>query len=96
MEITLEIVDKIAERSMLSFTADEKLEVQKSMQDMVDFFNQLNAIDTDAVEPLLHINDVPQVLRNDEAAITLHKKDALANAAVHDADYFKVPKIINK
>jgi len=48
------------------------------------------------VEPLIHLSEEVDVLREDVARPGLTKQEALMNAPVKDSDYFKVPKVVDK
>ena len=48
------------------------------------------------MEPLIHMSEEHDVLREDVALPGLSKQEALMNAPVKDSDYFKVPKVVDK
>lgn len=96
MEINEAIIDKLAKLSKLEFTSDEKKELQVDLQNMLQFVNKLNELDTSGVEPLLHITSNTNVLREDIVKQDFTKEEALKNAAVEDESFFKVPKVIKK
>jgi aspartyl-tRNA(Asn)/glutamyl-tRNA(Gln) amidotransferase subunit C len=66
------------------------------MQRVIDFVEQLNAIDTTGVEPLIFLSEEQDVLREDVAVEEITKQEALSNAPVKDSDYFKVPRVVDK
>ena len=96
MEINEAIIDKLAKLSKLEFTSDEKKELQVDLQNMLQFVNKLNELDTTGVEPLLHIASNTNVLREDIVKQDFTKEEALKNAEVKDESFFKVPKVIKK
>lgn len=96
MEINEAIIDKLAKLSKLEFSFDEKKELQVDLQNMLQFVNKLNELDTSGVEPLLHITSNTNVLREDIVNQDFTKEEALKNAAVKDESFFKVPKVIKK
>ena len=63
---------------------------------MIAFVEKLNELDTTGVEPLLHMSDEINVLRQDEIKGSISREDALKNAPLHDEQFFKVPKVIRK
>ena len=63
---------------------------------MIAFVEKLNDLDTTGVEPLLHMSDEINVLRQDEIKGSISREDALKNAPLHDEQFFKVPKVIRK
>lgn len=96
MEINEAIIDKLAKLSKLEFTSDDKKELQVDLQNMLQFVNKLNELDTSGVEPLLHITTNTNVLREDIVKQDFTKEEALKNATVKDESFFKVPKVIKK
>ncbi len=48
------------------------------------------------VEPLLHMSDNVNVLREDEVKGSIERKEGLKNAPQQDGVFFKVPKVIKK
>lgn len=96
MEITNELVDNLANLSKLSFDAAGRSEIRNDLQKMVGFIEQLQTVDTNGVEPLLHMGDAVNILRQDKVQGSIERKDALLNAPVADDAFFKVPTVIKK
>jgi len=63
---------------------------------MIAFVGQLNEVDTTGVEPLLHMGDAVNVLREDAIQGSITREAALLNAPDTDGTFFKVPKVIKK
>jgi len=96
MEVTSEMIDRIAHLARLKFSEEEKIALTADLERMIEFVEKLKEVDTTGVEPLLHITDAVNVLREDEVKQTISKKEALLNAPVTDGNFFKVPKVIKK
>lgn len=96
MEVNDALVDKLASLARLKFDALEKEEIKNDLHKMIQFVEKLNELDTTGVEPLLHMSDNVNVLRADEVKGSLTREAGLQNAAVHDEQFFKVPKVIKK
>lgn len=96
MKITKETVDQVATLAKLSFADSEKERIQEDLSKIIDFMEKINEVDTEGVEPLTHINESINVLREDEAIETITQEEALKNAPQKDSDYFKIPKVLNK
>jgi len=96
MEVNDQLVDKLANLSRLQFDTAEKVAIKADLQSMIQFIDKLNELDTTGVEPLLHMSDNVNVLRADEVQGSISREDALKNAPVHDEQFFKVPKVIQK
>ena len=96
MEIKNQTIDKLSNLSMLSFSDEEKVEVKAKLKKMIGFIEQLEKVDTTGIEPLQHISDAVNVLREDELKGSITRKEALLNAPSKDEQFFKVPKVIKK
>ena len=81
---------------MLDFDSAEREEIKADLEKMIGFVDKLKELDTTNVEPLLHITSEINVLREDVPANMISKEEALQNAALHNKDFFLVPKGIKK
>ena len=96
MEVNDSMIDKLAHLARLKFNDTEKQEIKIDLQRMIVFVEKLNELDLEGVEPLLHMSDEVNVLREDEVKGSVSKSEALRNAPSHDEQFFKVPKVIKK
>ena len=96
MEITDETVDHIAHLARLEINGEEKENIKKDLSKIIGFVDQLNAVDTEGVEPLIFMTDSINVLREDVFEPSITQKEALKNAPNHDSDYFKIAKVLKK
>ena len=96
MKLDEKMVDKIAELSKLEFKDEEKATIINDMNKMLDFVDQLQELNTDNVEPLIHMSEEFNVLREDENVKTINQYEALKNAPSKDSTYFKIPKVLDK
>ena len=96
MKIDIKTIEKLASLSKLKFTKEELDLISKDMSKMVDFINQLDEIDTEGVEPLIHLNEEFNNWREDEIKEMLDIKEALSNSPIKDSTYFKLPKVLDK
>lgn len=94
MKVDNELIDKLARLSKLEFDEAAKAGIKKDLTRMLDFVEQLKELNTDGVEPLIHVNEEMNKFREDEVTEELSQKDALKNAPKHDSFYFKVPKVV--
>jgi len=96
MEVNDHLINNLAQLSRLGFNDAEKVEIKDDLQKMIAFIDKLNELDTTGVEPLLHMSENINVLRDDEVKGSISSKEALKNAPLHDDQFFKVPKVIKK
>ena len=90
------MVDKLAHLARLQFNEAEKASIKTDLQRMIQFVEKLNELDTTGIEPLLHMSDNVNVLRDDEVKGSIDRTEGLKNAPVQDGVFFKVPKVIKK
>jgi aspartyl-tRNA(Asn)/glutamyl-tRNA(Gln) amidotransferase subunit C len=96
MEVTEALVDKLAQLSKLQFNAEEKAEIRADLEKMIGFVDQLNAVDTTGVSPLMHMSHEINRLREDIPGGSMDRSEALANATESNQFFFTVPKVIHK
>ncbi|MBW4889597.1 Asp-tRNA(Asn)/Glu-tRNA(Gln) amidotransferase subunit GatC [Mucilaginibacter sp. HMF5004] len=94
MKIDKDTVDKIAHLARLEVTDTEREELMGDMGKILDFMAKLNEVDTTGVEPLVYMTDTVNNFREDVLKQEITHEEALSNAPKHDADYFKVAKVI--
>jgi aspartyl-tRNA(Asn)/glutamyl-tRNA(Gln) amidotransferase subunit C len=96
MNVSDEMIYKLANLARLEFNEEEKEEIKEDLQKMIGFIDKLNELDTSGVEPLLHMSNNVNILREDEVNGMISTCDALKNAPFHDDQFFKAPKVIKK
>jgi aspartyl-tRNA(Asn)/glutamyl-tRNA(Gln) amidotransferase subunit C len=96
MKITDEIVDHIAHLARLEFEGEAKEHIKADLINVLDFVDQLNAVDTDGAEPLIFMTESNNVLREDIVVESITQSEALKNAPNHDSDYFKIAKVLKQ
>ena len=77
MEVNDAMVEKLAHLSRLQFNEKEKAEIKNDLQRMIAFVEKLNELDLDNVEPLLHMSDEVNVLRDDVVKGSVSRAEAL-------------------
>ncbi len=95
MEVNDILVNNLANLARLQFNEVEKEMIKKDLEQMIGFVDKLKELDTTGVEPLLHMSDVVNVLREDKIQGS-SSEEALKNAPDSDGTYFRVPKVIKK
>lgn len=96
MEITAAVTDHLAHLSRLHFNDVEKEEIRKDLEKMVAFVETLSQLNTEGIEPLMHMGQSVNVLREDEIKGSISKSEALQNAPGTQTSFFQVPKVIRK
>ena len=94
MKIDKNLILKLEKLSRLELSEKEREKIQGDLNNILKMVEKLDELDTEDVEPLLHIAEGENVLRDDEIKNQLSKEEALSNAPDSDGQYFKVPKVI--
>jgi aspartyl-tRNA(Asn)/glutamyl-tRNA(Gln) amidotransferase subunit C len=94
MRISREEVQRMALLARLELTPAEEAELAEHFDKMLTYMEKLNQLNTDGVEPTAHAVAVPSPLREDQVTNQADTNALLQNAPAREADFFKVPKII--
>ena len=94
MGVTIKEVKKIAKLAKLEFADEEIEKFTYQMNEILDYMQKLNEINTDNVEPLYHIIEPGNVLRDDEAKPSCEREEMLKNAPIKSDGFIIVPRII--
>lgn len=95
MSLSLEEVRKVARLARLELSEPDLARMRQQLSAILDYVEQLNQLDTAAVEPLAHPLPVRNVFRPDEPAPSLPVDEALRNAPARKGDYFAVPAVFS-
>jgi len=86
--------DKIAKLAKLDFTPLEKKQLTRDIEEIVGYFEALNEVNTDGVQPTTHIHGLMHDLREDIMQPWFSQNAALQNVPSSNSGYFSVPKVI--
>ena len=96
MKINKQTVHKVADLARIAIKDNEVDALTIEMNKILTFMEKLNELDTEAVKPLVYMNEQSNVWREDIAKNEISTKEGLKNSAVHNENFFFVPKIIEK
>ena len=96
MELTKEIIDQLAILARLEFNEGETVQIRNDLARMISFVEKLQELDTTGVEPLLHMTDMVDIVREDRILGSMERITAMKLAPDADEQYFFVPKVIKK
>ena len=94
MSTNIETLRQLAHLARLEFDETKEQEMLKDLNEILNWVDQLRQLDTANVEPLVHMSEEVNVLREDVAQNTVSHEDALRLAPRKDSDYFRVPKVM--
>lgn len=94
MKITREGVEKVAELARLKLTEEQKEIFTKDFNSILDYFEQLQDINTEKVEPTYQASHTQNMFRDDKVEPSLSLEDSLKNAPDKAKSCFRVPRIL--
>jgi aspartyl-tRNA(Asn)/glutamyl-tRNA(Gln) amidotransferase subunit C len=89
----------VADLANLRLSDEEVARMRQDLGQILTHIEQLNELDTRNVDPMaqvLYSADEIATLREDVPHTSLTNADALANASLSGAGYFKVPRVIER
>lgn len=95
-KITQEMVSQISSLARLRLEPEEIVLIQKDMQQMLDFTDILNGMNTEGVAPMVHPVTYGNVFRSDEAVSCITEKDILACVPGSPGEQYLVPIILEQ
>ena len=97
-KITEQQVEHVAELAKLEFPEDELGKFTTQLGNIIDMFEDLEAVDTDGVEPMTSATDRVNVMREDKAIkSSKEEQEALLNNAPEtDGGYIKFQQFLTK
>lgn len=94
MKIDKTTIKKISHLARLEFDENSAEKMSQDMSQILDWVEQLNEVDTENVEPLTTMSSEVNDMREDIKGVHLDHEAGLKNAPKRDADYFRVPKVL--
>jgi aspartyl-tRNA(Asn)/glutamyl-tRNA(Gln) amidotransferase subunit C len=83
----------------MRLTEEEISHLSQELGQILTYIEQLNELDTQHVSPMAQVvfdADETATLREDRPHACLTNEEALANASVSGAGYYKVPRVIER
>jgi aspartyl-tRNA(Asn)/glutamyl-tRNA(Gln) amidotransferase subunit C len=96
MQITDEIIEKIAGLARLKFDDTEKIQIKNDLQNMLGFIEKMDELNTDDVKPILHMTQNVNSYREDIIENSINNNTAMQNAKQKKVPHFIVPTVIKK
>lgn len=93
-KITDEVIENVGILAKLELSEEERWQAGKDMEEMLSYIDTLNELDTEGVEPMLHIFPVQNVFREDIVTNGDQRDAMLANAPRKKDGSFQAPKTV--
>ncbi len=94
MRVNRQEVQRVALLARLDLSDAETDELAAHFDKVLAYMDKLNELNTDGVEPLAHAVEMETPLRDDQVTSQANADTLLQNAPQRQADFLKVPKII--
>ena len=93
-KITADDVRKVAKLARLDLPEDTIATYTGQLERILDYVDQLQAVDTEGVPPTTRAVEVVNETRADTVVPTEVREDLLDQAPQREGDFFRVPKIM--
>lgn len=94
MSLSLDDVSRIARLARIEISSAEAEHTRDQLNGILAFVEQLQAVNTDGIEPMAHAVDVVQRLRTDAVTEADRREAFQAIAPETEAGLYLVPKVI--
>tara|TARA_B100000401_G_C52337554_1_gene499450 strand:+ start:172 stop:459 length:288 start_codon:yes stop_codon:yes gene_type:complete len=94
LKLDINTINKIAKLARIRLSEEEAKDLLRDMNSILDWVDQLNEVNTDAVEPLSNISSSVLPQRKDEANDINSTDEILKNSPDKLEGYFAVPKVV--
>ena len=94
-KISDETIEYVGILAKLELSEEEKEAAKKDMEQMLDYIDTLNELDTTGVEPMSHVFPVQNVFREDVVVNGDDRENILKNAPEEKDGSFVVPKTVD-
>jgi len=94
MRISKDDVKKIADLARLDLTEAEIEKYQAQLEQILDYVQKLNELDTENTEPTYTVHQADHHLREDKVKPSLPREKVMENAPAHSHGFVRVPKVI--
>jgi len=92
--ISREDVEHISWLASIKIADEEKEEFVAKFNSILEYFHELDQLNTEEVEPTYRVVDLANVFRDDQVRPSLTPEEALRNAPRREEGYFKSPRIV--
>lgn len=90
--ISDEVIEYVGILAKLELSPEEKEQARWDMENMLDYMDMLNEVDTEGIEPMSHVFGVHNVFREDVVTNSDDRQNLLKNAPEARNGMFGAPK----
>ncbi len=92
--ITKEQVEHVAWLARVELSEEEKEIFTRQLNEILEYFQKIDLIDTEDAPPIYHVLDLVNVCRRDAVTPSIGAEAALHNAPKSKGGHFKAPRIV--
>jgi aspartyl-tRNA synthetase len=93
--LTDDDIKKLAKLARLKLKEEDLEGIKNDLNTIIDYFGQLNELDTDDVKPMHHVLNEKNGWRDDKPSPSGISQEIIDNGPLTENNYFKVPKILD-
>lgn len=94
MSVDTDTVKRVAHLARIAVTDEEAKKMEGELNAILGFVEQLGEVDVRGVEPMTSVTPMTMKKRQDVVTDGDKADDIVANAPVHDENFFLVPKVV--
>jgi aspartyl-tRNA(Asn)/glutamyl-tRNA(Gln) amidotransferase subunit C len=94
MSINKDTIKKISKLARISVTNEETDRLEKDLNSIIKFVEQLKELNTDKIAPIASVSYQALTMNKDEIKKINEKEEILKNAPEKNSNYYIVPKVI--
>lgn len=95
MALSKDDVRRIAKLAQLSIDDDELDRYTRELEEILEYVKQLDAVDTEGLEPTAQVTGLKNVTRKDEIIdLSVNREELLKNAPAQQDGYIKVRRVL--
>ena len=94
--ISDETIEYVGILAKLELSPEEKVRAKKDMEEMLDYIDKLNELDTSGVEPMSHVFPVKNVFREDVIENDFMVDELLSAAKTKADGFITVPRVVEE
>lgn len=89
-----ELISRLERLARIRIHKNEREKLKTDLNRIVEMFDKLQEVDTRGVEPIRHMNEFNDSMREDQPASMLSAEEALSNVANKSDNYIQVPNFL--
>ena len=95
MSLNQNDIEKLAVLARINISNEESQKITDRIGSVLELIDELQATNTDGIEPMSHPMDAVQTLRSDVVTETDQREKLMSNAPAAEEGLFLVPKVID-